>query len=84
MNEALLGAIAMGSLVAALFFLRFWRSTQDLFFLLFAGSFALEGANRLAMVALRSWSEDRPLHYVVRLVSYALILVAIWQKNRRR
>jgi hypothetical protein len=83
-NEALLGAVAMGSLVAALFFLRFWRSTQDRFFLLFAGSFALEGVNRVAMVALGSWNEDRPVHYVVRLLSYGLILLAIWQKNRRR
>ena len=83
MNDALLGAIAMGSAVATLFFLRFWRSTRDRFFLLFAGSFALEGANRLAMLALGSWSDDQPLHYVVRLLSYALILAAIWQKNRR-
>ncbi len=30
-----MGAVAMASLVAALFFLRFWRQTHDTFFLLF-------------------------------------------------
>jgi hypothetical protein len=36
MNAALLGAIAMASLVAALFFLRFWRDTKDRLFLFFS------------------------------------------------
>jgi hypothetical protein len=83
-NDALLGGIAVGSLVAALFFVRYWRSSGDRFFLLFAASFGLEAVNRGAMIALRSASEERPLHYLVRLLAYALILVAIWDKNRRR
>ena len=32
-NAVMLGAIAMASLVAALFFLRFWKNTRDRFFL---------------------------------------------------
>jgi hypothetical protein len=84
MNLALLGGIAVGNLVAALLFVRYWRSTRDRFFLLFAASFGLEAANRAAMVVLHSLEEDRPLHYLVRLVAYSLILAAIWGKNRPR
>ena len=83
-NEMLLGGIAMGSLVAGLFFLRYWRSTRDRFFLFFALSFGIEALNRTAMGLTGSWSEDAPLHYLVRLVSYGLILVAVWDKNRPR
>jgi len=83
MNEMLLGAIAVASFVVGLFFLRYWLSTGDRFFLWFMLSFWLEAANRVGMGLARSWSEDSPVHYVVRLLSYALILVAIWGKNKR-
>jgi hypothetical protein len=82
MNELLLGAIAMGSFVAGLYFLRYWRSTRDRFFLCFALSFWIEAANRVAMAVTHAWSEDAPLHYLVRLASYGLILWAVWDKNR--
>ena len=84
MHYFLLGAIAVGSLVVALFFLRFWMSTRDRFFLLFALSFFIEALSRCHMAATSSWNEgDLPLHYLVRLLSYGLILLAIWDKNRR-
>ncbi|WP_334189020.1 DUF5985 family protein [Noviherbaspirillum sp.] len=84
MNDILLGAIAMASMVAALFFLRFWRSTRDRFFLFFALSFLIEGLNRVLLVPNSISSEDVPEYYLVRLLSYALILFAIWDKNRPR
>lgn len=84
MNEILIGAIAMASMVAALFFLRFWRSTRDRFFLFFALSFLLEGLNRIMLSPQSLSAEDAPEYYLVRLVSYALILFAIWDKNRPR
>ncbi|HEU4843835.1 MAG TPA: DUF5985 family protein, partial [Burkholderiaceae bacterium] len=46
LNALLAGATAAVTLVAALIFLRFWRSAHDRFFLFFAISFALEAANR--------------------------------------
>lgn len=82
MNDILVGAIAMASMVAALFFLRFWRSTNDRFFLFFALSFLIEGLNRVFLVPNSMSSEDVPEYYLVRLLSYALILFAIWDKNR--
>ena len=84
MHELLLGAVAVGFFVAGLFFLRFWLSTRDRFFLFFAASFWIEAINRLAMRFTGSWSEDVPAHYVVRLLAYGLILIAIWDKNRPR
>ena len=84
MNQMLMGAIAVASLLAGLFFFRFWRDSRDRFFLYFALSFWLEGLNRLALGLLMDPRETAPIVYSVRLVAYGLILLAIWQKNRPR
>jgi hypothetical protein len=86
MSQFLLGAIAMGSAVAALMFLRFWRQSRDRLFLYFAASFMLEALNRALFTYNGARSEEATLYYVVRLVSYGLILWAIVEKNlvRRR
>ncbi|HEY0060828.1 MAG TPA: DUF5985 family protein [Telluria sp.] len=81
MNQLMAGAIAMGSLTIALFFLRFWRSTRDRFFLYFALSFLIEGGHRIYASYDLGASEDTPLHYLVRLLAYGLILWAIAEKN---
>jgi len=82
MNQMLSGAIAIASLVAALFFLRFWRNTRDRFFLLFALSFLIEGVNRVVLYESVGLSEDAPGYYLIRLIAYGLILAAIIDKNR--
>ena len=51
--DFLSGAITMGFLMAALFFLSFWRSTRDSLFLAFAIAFALLGIGQ-AIQALAS------------------------------
>lgn len=79
-----MGAIAMGFAVIALIFLRYWRTTRDRFFLFFALSFGIEALNRAALGFLRAAQEDRPAIYLVRLLVYALILVAIVDKNLPR
>lgn len=82
LNELLIGGIALLSGVAGLFFFRYWRSSRDRFFLFFAISFWGEAANRVHMGLTASWNEVQPSHYMVRVVCYGLILVAIWDKNR--
>jgi uncharacterized membrane protein HdeD (DUF308 family) len=77
----LLGAIAMASLVAGLFFLRFWRDTGDRLFLFFAISFLIEGMNRAALGLSADPNEGRPFFYFVRFLSFLLILIGIVQKN---
>lgn len=84
MTEMLTGAIAFGWLAAGLFFFRFWRHTRDRFFLYFALSFWLECGNRVALGLMVDANEGHPGFYLVRLIAYGLILLAIWQKNRPR
>jgi uncharacterized membrane protein HdeD (DUF308 family) len=81
MNELIAGAIAMASLVIALFFLRFWRDARDRFFLYFALSFGIEGVHRIVSALTYDDAEDTPWHYLVRLLAYGLILWAILEKN---
>jgi hypothetical protein len=83
MNQMLSGAIAVASLLVALFFFRFWRHTRDRFFLYFALSFLIEAGNRVALGLAIGANEDDAIFYSIRLVAYGLILMAIWQKNRR-
>jgi hypothetical protein len=84
MNQLLLGAIGMASLIAGLLFARFWRATHDRFFLFFAASFWVEGFNRFLMGARSDTSEYEPLYYLIRLGAFLLIVVAIVEKNRVR
>ncbi|MDN4059267.1 DUF5985 family protein [Massilia sp. YIM B02769] len=81
MTELFTGAITMGSIVIALFFLRFWRDSGDRFFLYFALSFFIEGVHRLYSALHDAGGEDSPLHYLIRLLAYGLILWAILEKN---
>jgi uncharacterized membrane protein HdeD (DUF308 family) len=80
-EQFLLGAIAMAALLAALFFLRFWKNTRDRFFFYFALSFGIEGVNRAALALTGNPNEDRPFFYFVRFLSFLLIIVAIADKN---
>lgn len=87
MNSAftgfLLGVIVIGSLAAALFFLKFWRRTGDLLFLAFAASFLIEGLNRTRLLFMDHPGEGSAGIYLVRLLAYVIILAAILYKNRR-
>ncbi len=84
MQTFLLGAIAMASLVAALFFLKFWLRTHDRFFLMFAAAFAVDAVNRTTIALLPDVSQEQePIFYLVRLFTFVLILVAIIDKNLR-
>jgi uncharacterized membrane protein YeiB len=76
------GAILMGYTVSGLFFLRFWRQTNDRLFLIFAISFWLLGLQRLALAVIDPAEETRTGLYIVRLFAFVLILGAIVDKNR--
>ncbi|HET7786867.1 MAG TPA: DUF5985 family protein [Myxococcales bacterium] len=76
------GVIAALCWVVGLYFLGFWRKTRDRFFGYFAAAFWLLGLGRLAMAALGETSEARRFIYLLRLVAYAVFLVAIVDKNR--
>ena len=82
-NAVLAGGIAVAALAAGLFFLRFWRSTRDRFFLFFAIAFWIEGAHRLALYQWLGQDEGSPYYYLPRLLAYGLIIAAIVDKNRK-
>ena len=78
----LLGMIVMASITAGMFFLKFWRSTHDLFFLAFAAFFLIEGVDRIALAFFSRPNEGSPLVYLIRLFALLLIVVAILKKLR--
>lgn len=82
LSSLLSGALAMASLAATLFFLKFWRQTLDRFFLLFALAFALDAVARVAIGLTSVSNEIEPIAYCTRLLTFALIIVAIVIKNR--
>jgi hypothetical protein len=84
MDQMLLGAIATAAIVAGLFFFRFWRSTRDRFFLFFALAFWIEALSRIHLGISGHQIEDTPIDYLLRLIAYGLILIAIIDKNRPR
>jgi hypothetical protein len=81
-NGFLLGIIVTCSFTAAAFFARFWRATRDPLFLGFAAAFFLEGLNRTAFLFLDNPNAGDEVIYVVRLLSYLLIVAVIVNKNR--
>jgi hypothetical protein len=83
MEEMMSGAIAMGFAVAGLFFLRFWRETRDRLFILFAFAFFIMALSRVYF-RLADPTHLREERYWVRFAAFALILVAILDKNRSR
>ena len=76
------GMLVAGYAVAALFFLKFWRQTRDRLFGWFAAAFVLLMVQRIALAAAVGSGVDPLWYYVIRLVAFLLIIVAIVQKNR--
>lgn len=75
------GALTALSLVAALFFLRHWRTTRDRLFVFFAVAFVGIGASWAAMLWPRLGEHDA-LVYGARLVGFVALIVGIIDKNR--
>ena len=83
MREFLCGALVMGSVIAGLFFLRFWRRTHDRLFLFFALSFWILGVN-WGLIPFVKEDEPQTALYSLRLIAFGLIILGILDKNRQR
>lgn len=79
--EFLSGALTFAFLVAAGYFLRFWRRTADRLFLHFAMAFALFASNQIVTSLILIADERRGYAYILRVLGYVLILFAIVDKN---
>lgn len=82
LNPIIGGALAMASAILALFFLRFWKNTHDIFFVYFTAAFALEGISWILFLDHHQRVDD-PVIYLIRLAAYLLILIAIIGKNKQ-
>lgn len=68
-------------LVAALFFVRFRRTTGDPLFASFAAGFALMALHQWSVLVVDPRHEHASLTYLVRIAAYVVILAAILGKN---
>jgi hypothetical protein len=78
------GALGAGFLIAAMFFLRFWRRAGEGLFLAFAGAFALMAVVQVLPVLLGIPQEERGGVFLIRLAAFVLIIVAVLAKNLKR
>jgi len=75
------GAATLAYLIAAVFFLRFWRKTADRLFLAFTVAFVLFALNQGLAHMLAIYSEPTSFIYALRVLGFVLILIAILDKN---
>jgi len=81
MADFLSGMITAGSLVAALFFFRFWKRTRDSLFLVFGMSFLLFAFSQAATLLAEAPGDTLRWVYLLRLAGFVLLLAAIIGKN---
>lgn len=79
----LAGMVTMGFLMAAVFFLRFWWRTRDLLFATFGAAFLLLAVNQAVVALALLPREEQPNAYLLRLLAFGLLIVAIIRKNVR-
>lgn len=77
------GAVTLGFFIAGLFFFRFWRQTADNLFGAFAAAFWLLAVNQALLVLAEVPVEERSWLYLLRLMAFVVILLAIGAKNKR-
>lgn len=79
-GQLISGALGMGYVVAAGFFLRFWTQTHDRLFAFFSSAFFVLAVQRVLLTLAQR--DDVLIVYLLRVMAFALILVAIADKNR--
>ena len=77
------GALATSALVAALFFLKFWSTSRDRLFFFFFLAFLMFSFNWIGLALFQSVPESRHKVMLLRLLAFSLILIGIFDKNRR-
>lgn len=84
------GMTAAMFLTAGVFFLKFWKASRNRFFAYFASACWLFSLERIISFAAFSWMgpqvynsvEARGWIYILRLIGFILIMVAIVDRNR--
>ncbi len=76
------GALALACCVVGLKFLKYWQVARDRFFIFFSTAFWVFAIG-WGVRAFVDGGEHRHFIFVPRLVGFLLILVGIFDKNRR-
>ena len=72
------GALAMGYIVASMFFIRYWRESRDRLFAFFSLAFLLLAVQRI----LLPFIDQVEMAYTMRVVAFLMIIIGIVDKNR--
>lgn len=83
MHEYVWGMLTMATLIAALFFLRYWRIGRERLFLFLSFAFFALSASWVALAMIRPSYEHRSAVYLLRLLAFTAIMIGIADKNRR-
>jgi hypothetical protein len=81
MIEFISGMAAMGFLVAALLFFRYWRKTRDALFVAFGAAFCLFALGEGLELLPESYGGTSSIVFLPRLLGFCLLIVAILAKN---
>ena len=83
---AIYGALAMGHLLIAAIFLRFWNRVHAALLIVFAFSFALLSISYVVLCFVNLGEQEPTTVYLIRLLAFSLIAAGIvWTnvQNRR-
>jgi hypothetical protein len=64
-------------------FFKYWRLSRDRFFLFFFLAFWVLSLDWIVLIVEHPFQESRQDAYLVRLLAFALIIIAVVDKNRR-
>ena len=81
MIEMLSGALLLSYVIAGAYFFRFWRRIRDRLFLHFALAFWLFASNQLVTSIPDVRDDTGGYEYVLRILGFVLIIIAIVDKN---
>lgn len=79
--DFLLGMTALAHFGIALFFLRFWKESQDKLFAYFSSAFLLMASNQTIVSLIGKNGDQTAYSYWIRLCAFLLIIVGIITKN---
>lgn len=83
MTNFIYGAIFIEAIFVGLFFIKFWRKSMDRLFLIFAAAFWLLAIERFVLFATDVKDETKSFIFLLRLMAFVLITLAVIDKNRR-
>lgn len=74
------GVLAMGTLVAAMFFFDYWRRTRDRLFGFFAAAFLLMAVQWTVSASLGT--NEHPYLLLLRIAAFLCIFIGVMDRNR--